>query len=178
MSYTLFDASILVAKDALTSMAGILKKVEQQLNAASLPTAQLFNNKQPLTIQVHGITDTAQKLLARLSGSEPLTLGKDLATSTDMYARINQVEQLLDNADKDLINSRSDRLVALRRGKRKTTHIPGYGYVHAYAIPTIFFHLSSAYNIMRKEGVPLDTIDYLGSFGIRYIQDLEMELIN
>ncbi|PHH62810.1 hypothetical protein CDD81_6702 [Ophiocordyceps australis] len=164
MGYGLYDSSVIMARDALKSLSTILKKGEAAPNAASLPEARIHPDMLPLTFQVYTVTDLAQKMLARVSGTEPLTLEKDLKTFADMHARIDQVLELLADADQEAINKRVDEIVPLNLGPNKLINVPARVYVNAYGLTNLFFHLVTAYDIMRKEGVPLGKLDYLGAF--------------
>lgn len=164
MSYQLYDASISVATDVVQSLKDLLKLGEASPQGASLPTATIHEDMKPLTFQVFSVTDIAQKVVARTSGTEPLALEKDLVTYEDMYKRIALVQDLLAKADKDLINSRAGEIVTLGLGVGKTAEMSAGAYVNGYALPNMFFHVVTAYNILRKEGVTLGKMDYLSSF--------------
>lgn len=169
MSYTLYDASIPVARDALKALSAILKKGEAAPNAASLPAATIHPDMKPLSFQVHVATDLAQKMHARLTGAEPATLENNLETFADFHARIAETEALLAKADRDTVNKRAGENVPLGLGPGKTVHIPGAAYVNSYGLPNVFFHLTTAYDILRKEGVPLGKMDYLSPFVAQYL---------
>ncbi|KND86825.1 hypothetical protein TOPH_08561 [Tolypocladium ophioglossoides CBS 100239] len=169
MSYSLYDASIALAHNAVRSLSAILKKGEAAPNAASLPEASIHPDMKPLSFQVHLVTDVAQKLQARLMGTEPATLENNLKTFADFHARIAQVEELLAKADRDTINKRAAENVPLALGPDKTVQIPGMAYASGFGVPNVFFHLTTAYDILRKEGVPLGKMDYLLSFVGEYI---------
>ncbi|PNY25839.1 Uncharacterized protein TCAP_04200 [Tolypocladium capitatum] len=169
MSYSFYDGSILLTQNALKCLSDILKKGEATPNAASLPEASLHPDMKPLSFQVHIVTDVAQKIHARLTGNEPATLENNLKTFADFRARIEQIEQQLAGADKDTINRHAGEIVPLGLGGGKTVDMSGAAYVSGYGVPNIFFHLSMAYGIMRKEGVPLGKMDYLVPFIGQYI---------
>ena len=168
MSYTPYDDSIPVAQDALKCMMHILKIGEQQPNASDLPSARLHPDMLPLTFQVDITTNTAMKLLARLSGSGAVRFEDELVTFSDMYTRIEKAQELLGNADRNLINSRIDETITLgvgHDGEKAPFHASAL--IWGYSLPTIYFHVATAYGILRKEGVPLSKSDYIASFGER-----------
>ncbi|TWU78294.1 hypothetical protein ED733_008366 [Metarhizium rileyi] len=164
MSFTLYESSIGAAKDVLTSLKAILKKAESAPNAATLPDARIHEDMLPLSFQVHFVTDIAQKTMARTTGVEPQKLEANLKTFDDFFRRIDQAEELLAKADKDVVNKRIDEAVPLGLGPGKTTELPSHAYVSGYAIPNLFFHLVTAYDILRKEGISLGKTDYLSPF--------------
>ncbi|OPB36508.1 hypothetical protein A0O28_0055870 [Trichoderma guizhouense] len=169
MSYSLYDASIPLAKSALKSLTNILKLGEASPNAATLLAARIHPDMLPLVFQVKMVTDTSTKIVARLTGAEPHAWEGEVETFTDCYARIAKAEEILATADKDVINKRQDELVTLGMGSAGTFEMPGSHYLNGYALPNVFFHLSTAYNIMRKEGVPLGKQAYLESFIGQYL---------
>lgn len=164
MSYSLYDAAIPMARNALKSLSNILKKGEAAPNGASLLAASIHPDMLPLTFQVTIIADSSTKVVARLQGIEPHAWEGKVETYADCFSRIAKAEEILDAADKDLINQRQNETVPLGLGSRGTVQIPGSNYVNGYFLPNIFFHLATAYDILRKEGVPLGKTDYLEPF--------------
>lgn len=169
MSYTPYDTSVLVCKDALKSLRHILQVAEKQPNSATFPKARLHEDMQPLTFQVEAASVTIAKVVARLSGTEPVSFRfLELETFADMFKRIDQVDELLNHADKDLINSRIDQTIPLPTESGGTAQLAGDGQIFGFSLPNLFFHVSTAYGILRKEGVPLGKSDYIDSFSHRW----------
>ncbi|KAL6875165.1 hypothetical protein J3F83DRAFT_730125 [Trichoderma novae-zelandiae] len=164
MSYSLYDASVPLAKNALKALANILQKAEAAPNGASLLAARIHPDMLPLTFQVKMVTDTATKLVARLTGTEPHAWEGEIETYADCHARIAKAEEILASANKDVVNQRQNELVSVGMGSLGTFQMTGPSYINGYVLPNLFFHLSTAYNILRKEGVPLGKTDYLTSF--------------
>lgn len=164
MSYSLYDATIPVARNALKSLSNILKKGEAAPNGASLLAARIYEDMLPLTFQVFMVTDTSTKIAARLQGVEPHAWEGKIESYADCYSRIAKAEEILAAADKELINKRQNETVPIGLGSRGTVQIPGVSYANGHFTPTLFFHLSTAYNILRKEGVPLGKNDYMEAY--------------
>lgn len=168
MSYTPYDDSIPLAQDALRSLKTILKVGEQHPNAADLPAARLYPDMNPLTFQVETVAEKAVRLLSHLSGSDDLRLEGELTTFADMFERIEKAEEILAKADREFINSRINEKVFLGVGDGKKAPFPGYALIFASIIPGLLFHVTTAYGILRKEGVPLSKADYITAFGSRW----------
>ncbi|KAF5020844.1 hypothetical protein F66182_7099 [Fusarium sp. NRRL 66182] len=173
MSYTLSDAAVVQTRDILNSLSAILKKAESHPKASTLPQAKLAEDMLDLSFQVHFLTDLAQKIIARTSGAAPLELSMDNCSTFEAYhARIAQVLEVVDKADRDVIDKRVGETTTMGIG-------PGMGemeiktrdYVAGYSVPNLFFHLMTAYSILRKEGVDIGKRDYIDSFMSRYIPD-------
>lgn len=175
-TYSLYDATIIPAKAALTSLRRILSAGEQHRVAEParllLLSARLHDDMRPLTFQVHYATAQADKMVAKLSGREPsAALGeeRDLASFADMYARIDQVLAALAHADKDTVNRIGETLTAAPIG-HEVKDVPVKALATAAIMPNVYFHVSMAYAILRKEGVPVGKRDYLRSFVSDYVE--------
>ncbi|KAL3960890.1 hypothetical protein ACCO45_006007 [Purpureocillium lilacinum] len=129
-----------------------------------LPQARLCEDMKPLVFQVHTATNLAAKMVARLSGQEPQDLNDNLVSYDDMRVRITEVLNALASADKDLVNKLGEESAPTVMGPGRTLDIPGKAFAMGAAMPNIFFHVSMAYAILRKEGVPLGKKDFIMSF--------------
>ena len=168
MSFTIYNASIGFAKDALNSLSSILTKAASHPNASSFPSARLYEDMLPLSFQVYTVTDTASKIAARTTGVEPPKLERDLDTFDKMHARIEQVREILNKVERETVEKRAAETVTLGLGPGKNVQIKSEEYVQGYGQPNMFFHLNMAYAILRNQGVPLGKNDYLGSFLEQY----------
>ncbi|KJZ79685.1 hypothetical protein HIM_01154 [Hirsutella minnesotensis 3608] len=169
MSYTLYDATVLPAKHSLDSLKNILQKGEASPKASQLPEARLIDDMLPLAFQVHMITNLSQQVVARTSGSEPKSYENNLKTFDDFYKRIAEVQALVDKADKDTINKRDGQNVNIGFGPGKNVDVSVKGYTNGYFLPNLFFHMTTAYNILRKEGVQLGKLDYVRPYIGQYV---------
>ena len=164
-SYTLYEASILVAQDVLNSLSAILSKAESSSQAASIPKASIHPDMLPFTFQVHITTQTIAKMVARLTAKDPVEMENNLETFDAMKARVAEVQKQLQSASRDAVNARENETVAVGLGKGKPDgKLKTWEYVHGYVVPNIYFHLTTAYDIARKEGVDIGKMDYLSPF--------------
>lgn len=169
MTYTIFDASVVPAKHSLESLKIILQKAESSGNATELLAARIHPDMLGLPFQIHMITNTAQQAVHRLSGTTPKAYDDTLKTFEDFYARIAEVQALVAQADKDLINSRDGSTVTIGFGPGKSADLPAAGYVNGYLVPNLFFHMTTVYNIFRMQGVPLGKRDYVAPYINEYV---------
>lgn len=114
--------------------------------------------------QIRLATQFSENLVARLSGREPMTFEQDLTTFDRFYERIETVLKVLKNADKDVINQHGDMIEVTTLGPGISVELSGATRANNTAIPNIYFHLTTAYGILRKEGVPLGKRDYYVGF--------------
>lgn len=169
-AYTLYDASMGVAKDALTALSAVIAKAEGSSAAASIPEARIYSDMLPFTFQVHFVTQTISKMVARLTGAEPKEYENNLETYEAMKARIADVQAQVEAANRDDVNGREKETVGLGLGKdTPEVKLEGWKYVHGYAVPNIYFHLATAYGIARKEGVELGKRDYIMPFLAKFL---------
>lgn len=154
MAYSLYDATISMAISALKSLSQILICAEEHLDPSSLLTARLIDDMKPLSFQVHYATFQAQYLAAKLSGREFTEPDDDLDTYEKMQTRIHQALEALKETDRDTANGRADMTTQFARSDR-VMEVPVKGVVSLVNMPNIYFHVSMAYAILRKEGVPL-----------------------
>lgn len=168
MSFTLHHASVGLVSDALNTLLSVVDKSEHNPSIAS---ASIIGDMKPFSFQVHTATDIAQKMVARLTGTEPGSYEDNLADFSAMKTRINEVLAILAAANKATVDAKADEDVAFPMGgSGKEAKVKGWMYVTGFAVPNIFFHVVTAYDIARKEGVPLGKLDYLTPFALKYLE--------
>jgi hypothetical protein len=165
MAYTIYEGFVLQAKRALTALSQILHKAEEQPNAASLPTCRLYDDMKSLSYQVFVATYQTKLVLAKLA-AEPLpteNTSEDVVyTYAEMYERIDKVLEALNAVDKAFIVEHCEDVNPTPLGPR-TQPVSGITYA-GLGQANIFFHVTTAYGILRKEGVPLGKADYILPF--------------
>ncbi|VUC23830.1 unnamed protein product [Clonostachys rosea] len=173
MVYSLYDASIEQAKNILDAFLSILAKVEASPAAATIATAKIHESMLPFIFQVHFASVLLHKLSARLQGQPPRDLEyKNLDTVEQMRARLVEVKADVDAVTREAVNGRETEIVPLGLGPNiPEVKIEGWQYAHGYAIPNLFFHLTTAYDIARKEGVEIGKKDFITSFIGKYVAD-------
>lgn len=164
MTYTFYDGTIVVVQCILNSLSNILHQAEQRPNASTLLEARLHEDMYPLADQVRIATQFSENLVARLTGRDPVAFQGNPTTFAECYERIETVLKRLSEADKDVVNQYGDIVGATQIGPEKTIGMSGAAYAHSIALPNIYFHLATAYGILRKEGVPLGKKDYYVGF--------------
>ncbi|WP_373488250.1 DUF1993 family protein [Blastomonas sp.] len=157
----------------ITSFTQMLKGLSAQLGKAAthgegngiaadtLTAARLAPDMFPLHMQVrfscHQVNDT----VARLSGA-PLPLLPECANDiAALQACIAETLAKLENADRDLIDGADDRMIDLALPNGMTFRLTAAQLVRDWAIPQFYFHLTTAYAILRTQGVPLGKPDYV-----------------
>ncbi|KAL2108005.1 hypothetical protein VUR80DRAFT_4358 [Thermomyces stellatus] len=178
MTTSFHETTAPLFRSALASLKAILKKAEAHASEHAIPPDSLLDwrlapDMLPLSFQVHEVTDTAARLVARTSAVDPPAwTPDDLRTLPEAWARISEAEGWLDKADGETFERRADEEVPvglLALGVERSEDVPLRGWVAMYAIPTLFFHLSVAYGILRSKGVALGKMHFIGGFAAPWI---------
>jgi uncharacterized protein len=164
MAFSFYDATIGVASSILKTLSHILQQAEQRQDASTLLLSRLIADMYPLTDQVRIVAQFSENLAARLTGREAVVFEGDLATFSDCYERIKIAQKALDGADRDVVNTHADIIEATKMGPEASVEMSGAAYAHTIVLPNIYFHLATAYGILRKEGISLSKRDYYVGF--------------
>lgn len=169
MAFSLYDATVTPAQALLKSLNTILLEAEKHPNSATFLSARIYEDMNPLTFQVHIATAYTERAIATLSGREPAPMEDDFTSFADMHARIDQVLKALDAVDKETVNRKGEEVVATPV-RDKVLDVPAKVLATAARMPHVYFHVSMAYAILRKEGVPLSKWHYSRAFVSDYMQ--------
>ena len=163
----LYDAAMPTFIRGLKNLSNMLEKgkafaAAQGMELSELLDARLIDDMASLTKQVQMTTDTAKFVAVRVSQIENDPWADDEASFADVQARVEKAIAFLQAASPDGFEGREDATVVLTT---PSGDIPftGSNYVHGFAIPNFFFHLSMAYALLRMKGVPLGKLDFLGA---------------
>lgn len=168
-----YDLSIGLALDVLDSLSAVLNKGEAHPNSASLPDARIYEDMLPLRAQIFILTDLCIKVAAGLTSQEPSVQQKNLKTFADFQARIEQARVALEKCDKDTVNTRDGEKLTIGLLPGEEAEMTGRTYITGYITPTLYFHLTTVYNIMRNEGVPLGKMAFFDLFFQKKAKQLE-----
>lgn len=169
MSFTLYDTSILPAKQALTALASIIRKGEEHANGKDLLKAALYDDMKPLSFQIVFAVTLAEKLVARLSGAPVPETTMELSSFAEAHTLIEKALKALEGADKATIDSNAEKMTEVGMGPGVNVPMRVDAYASAFALPNINFHVITAYSVLRQEGVPLGKRDFLGAYMGAYL---------
>lgn len=164
MSVTVYDTTIGNLSQGVESLIAILKKGSEHSDAASFPSATLIEDMKPLTFQVQIALAMAKNTAAYIYGVEAGAPQED-KTMEDMIAHCEKTLALLKSVDaKSIGDKAADTKINVKLGPTVEATITVQEYVFGHVLPNFFFHLTTAYNILRMKGVPLGKMDYLTPF--------------
>ncbi len=164
---SLYGSSYPVAKAALEALTTLLDKAQAAPGADDLPHARLYENMSPLSTQVQYVCDIIRNLVSRTTGTDLSAAWADdssLSTLDDMHARVAATKKLVDAVDEDVVNAKANETFTMKTNTYGTVHGCVHTFVSTHVLPYLFFYLGMTYGILRKEGVPLQLMDYMGPF--------------
>ncbi len=166
MPLSLHTASIPVLSHALKALAAFLSKAEAHATALridpnALLQARLFPDMFPLTRQVQIACDMSKGAACRLAQMEIPVHEDTEASFQELLGRIAKVRELLASIPASAIEGGEDRMITIKVAGQET-HFMAADYLVSWVNPNVFFHITTAYNILRHNGVPLGKGDYLG----------------
>ena len=167
MNISMYQASVPVCVRALTNLENVLKKGEEfaqkkKISPEVLLNCRLAADMLPLTKQIQIVSDTAKGMGARLSGIENPKFEDNEKTFAELYARIDKTIQFLNSIKSEQIDGSEDKEIMLKVGPDEL-RFTGLNYLMTFVLPNIFFHVSTAYGILRHNGVEIGKRDYLGA---------------
>ena len=154
-------------------MLGALKTVlgkaqahasEKNIDPNALLQARLSPDMFPLLRQVQVASDFAKSVSARLAGVEVPQLDDKETSFADLQARIDTVLAFLDTLDVALFDAVDMREIITQAGTPKEKRFTGQSYLLNYGLPHFFFHTTTAYALLRHNGVELGKKDFIGSY--------------
>lgn len=168
MPLSMYDASIPVFQRALGNLDALLRKGEEHaaaagLDLAELAAARLAPDMFPLTGQIQSACDSAKFAAARLTGTQAPSFPDTETTFEELHQRIAATLDYLASVDPAGFAGSETREI-VQKSRRGERHFVGSSYLLTFALPNFFFHVTTAYNILRHKGVPVGKMDYLGAF--------------
>ena len=168
MTLSMYQASVPVFVQMLSSLSGVLKKAAAHAEAKKIaPTvltgARLYPDMFPLTRQVQTAADHAKGACARLAGKDVPSFPDTETTFDELQARIQKTLDYVKSFKPADIDGSEDKEIVLTRAGQK---IPfrGQAYLLHFALPNHFFHVTTAYDILRAQGVEIGKSDFIGSY--------------
>ena len=166
MTAPLYDASVPVFRQMLGVLAELLRKGEahareQGSDPETILEARLAPDMLTLMGQVQRASDHAKGAVARLAGFEPPSYADDERGLSEAHVRITKTLDYIESLPHTAFDGAAERVVTL---PADGTQMPAAGYLYRFALPSLVFHVSIAYAILRARGVPLVKRDFLGRF--------------
>ena len=166
MSFSIYDAASPIFVRGLTNLSAFLDKaVSEGFDETVLMPARLYADMRPLSAQIQLASDSAKGAVARLAGVDNPSMADAEASFAELKDRIARTVAFIEGVDPAAFAGAETRPVTVKTPNREL-NFDGAGYLTSFALPNFHFHVTTAYGILRKEGVPLGKLDYLGRLAL------------
>jgi hypothetical protein len=168
MSLSMYQATVPVFTRMLQNLSAILDKAvasaeARKFDPAVLVNARLAPDMFAFARQIQIVTDTAKGCVARLAGVDIPKYEDTEAAMDELKARIAKTIDFIQSVPASQIDGSEGREIVLKlRGEER--QFAGQPYLLTFALPNFYFHLVTAYDILRHNGVDIGKPDYLGAF--------------
>ena len=166
MSISLYDVSIPIFTLSLSNLSAILDKADshggaKKVDPKVIPQARLIVDMLPLSAQIQIACDTAKGAAARLAGVEVPKHEDTEATLAELKARVAKTLDFIKTIKPAQLQGAETREIVLKF-PQTTLKFTGINYLTNFVLPNFFFHVTTAYALLRKNGVDLGKRDFLG----------------
>jgi uncharacterized protein len=168
MTISMHTASVPVFKQMLGALSKILDKaqahaVDKKIEPDALLQARLFPDMFPLLRQVQIACDMAKGVCCRLAGADIPAHEDSERTFDELQARIAKTLAVIDGLGAAQFEGSAQREIVLRPGTPKERRFDGQAYLLSYGLPQFFFHITTAYALLRHNGIDIGKMDYMGA---------------
>lgn len=167
MALSMYDVSIPAFIRALTNLSAILEKgaahaQAQGMDPADLIQTRLIADMDALPAQVQRASDAAKGCAARLAGIDVPSYADNEATFPELQERIAKTVGFLKSIRPEQLEGSESRVIELKL-RQGTMTFDGKSYLLGFALPNFYFHVTTAYDILRHKGVQIGKVDFLGT---------------
>jgi hypothetical protein len=166
MKISMYQACVPTIIRSLNNLAAVLEKgaahaEAKKIDPGVLIGSRLYPDMFPLAKQVQIASDVSKGGSARLAQVEPPAFEDNEATFPELVARLRKTVAFLETLKPDQIDGSEDRTVTWQT-RTATKSMQGLPYLLNHVLPNVNFHVTTAYNILRHNGVEIGKQDFLG----------------
>lgn len=163
---TMYSASVPVLMRALGNLRHLLAKASahceaRKIDPATLIGFRLFPDMRAFSFQVQVACDMSKGCIARLSGTEAPKFEDNEQSFADFDARIEKTLSYIKSVAPSLIDGTEGKPIVMKT-PRGELNFEGLSYLQNFVLPNVYFHIATAYNILRHNGVEIGKMDFLG----------------
>ncbi|MFD1610476.1 DUF1993 family protein [Sphingomonas tabacisoli] len=166
----MYEASVPLFTNALTDMRAWLDKAAAEKLEAELLEARLAPDMRPLPAQYQMASDSAKNGIARLVGIDAPSMPDTETSFAELRERCDKTIAFVKSVDPSAFTDSAGRTVELKFPNGMGYRFTGQDYLTSFALPNFFFHVTTAYAILRAAGVALGKPDFLQHLGPPNIQ--------
>ena len=167
MTLSMYAVSVPVLVRGLTNLSAILDKAAASAEARKIDPAVFISSRlapdmNPFSAQIQTASDSAKGAGGRLTGTDAPSFPDTETTFPELKARIQKTIDYLQSLKPEQFEGADTREVTLKfpNGEMKFS---GQDFLFSFALPNFFFHVTTAYAILRHNGVPIGKMDFLGA---------------
>ena len=169
MSLSMYQASVPAFVQTLTVLSAILDKAEayaaaKKIDPATLVGARLYPDMFPLSRQIQIVCDFAKGATARLSGKDVPSWPDTETTIPELKARIAKTLDFVKGFKPADIDGSEARDISMKVAGNMM-EFKGQPYLTGFVLPNLYFHAATAYGILRKNGLEIGKMDFMGRAG-------------
>ena len=166
MAFSLYQASVPTCLQMFAGLSAVLEKAaayaaERKIEPSVLLQSRLYPDMFPLVRQVQIATDGAKTGCARLAGVDVPSYPDTEASFDELQARIARTVAFIEGLDRGAIDEAASRTISFTVAKRAMS-MTGPAYVSGWMLPNFFFHVTTAFAILRHNGLAVGKLDFLG----------------
>ncbi len=171
MPFSMSQASLPVFTIVLDALSGLLDKAEEfaaakKIDSGVLCAWRIAPDMFPFSRQVQIVTDQAKNGAARLAGVEPPRYEDNEKTIAELKERVAKALAYVKTIDPKAIDAGTERAITFPLGPKNKGNMKGDDYLNHFVLPNLYFHLTTAYAILRGCGVEVGKQDFLGKIPI------------
>lgn len=168
MALSMYEASVPVFARGLEQLAHVLSKGFEHAKSQGIEPGKLIESRLApdmfnLAGQVQRASDAAKACIARLAGIETPSFADEEQSFEQLIERCAKTRDFVRGVDGQLFKGSGEREIVLKVRDREL-RFSGETYLLHYAVPNFYFHVTTAYDVLRNQGVPVGKRDYLGKF--------------
>jgi uncharacterized protein len=169
MTSPMYTNSVPILKQLLTALKAILAQADAYAVANSIEPdaflqARLYPNMFPLLKQVQIAADFARGISARLAGVDVPVYESKEKTFADLDGLVARTLEFINSVNSDKFAGSETKEIILRAGTPKEKKLSGEAYLANYGLPQFIFHVTTAYAILRHNGLPIGKRDFMGAY--------------
>ncbi|HEY2344507.1 MAG TPA: DUF1993 domain-containing protein [Xanthomonadaceae bacterium] len=169
MTISMHAASVPVFQQMLEALGNVIGKAEahaadRKIDPAALLQSRLFPDMFTFTRQVQVACDFAKGVSARLAGVDVPVYEDKEQTFAELRALVAKTVAFIGSLDASRFEGSEDRDIVTRPGTPRERTFKGQAYLLTYGLPQFFFHVTTAYALLRHNGIEIGKRDYMGAF--------------
>jgi len=167
MTISMYQVAVPSVVRSLNNLVAILEKAAAHAEAKKIDPAVLINSRLypdmfPLSRQIQIASDVARRGVARLAGVEAPSIEDNEVSFADLSNRLQETIAYLKTFTPDQIDGTESKSISLPIGTETMT-FEGQPFLLYFVLPNVYFHVTTAYNILRHCGVEIGKRDFLGA---------------